>query len=71
MTAILTPDLVHQIRTATLPDTEWARRLDVPVRTVRDARTGNTWPRVATPPDNRAREGNGGLKPIAKPAHEH
>jgi hypothetical protein len=56
---MLTPELVHQIRTARLTDTEWSRRLDVSVRTIRDARVGNTWPSVATPPDIRIRIGNG------------
>ena len=53
MRATLTPELVHQIRTTGLSDTHWARRLDVPVRTIRDARIGNTWPHIATPPDIR------------------
>jgi DNA-binding transcriptional regulator YiaG len=36
MSRALTPELVHQIRATGLTDTEWARRLNVAVRTVRD-----------------------------------
>lgn len=67
----LTEDLVKQIRIAGLTDTEWSRRLNVSVKTIRNARVGNTWPRVATSFDNLTREGNGrGQNPIAKPARE-
>ena len=68
----LTADLVRQIRIDGLADTEWARRLDVPVKTVRNARVGSTWSRITTPPDIRLRNGDGrGQNPIAKLAREH
>lgn len=55
---------VEIIRTFGKPDAYWSRIWRVCVQTVRDARVGNTWRDVPTPPDTkpRARTGNwGGL----------
>jgi hypothetical protein len=58
----LTFKRVHEIRTVALPDPVYARRWRLDVQTVRNARTGKTWPEHPTPPDTapRARKGNWG-----------
>jgi len=55
----LTPDLVHQIRTAGLTDTWWAQRLRKSSRAIRHARQGLTYRHILTPPDTAPRDGTG------------
>lgn len=50
---------VRAIRASGLTDAHHARRYKVPVRTIRNARTGSTWPTHPTPPDRAPREGAG------------
>jgi hypothetical protein len=53
---------VHILRTVPEPDTVYARRWRVAVKTVRAARVGDTWADHPTPPDKkpRAKRGNWG-----------
>lgn len=55
----LTPTAVHTIRVSGLTDAHHARIYKVPVRTVRNARTGATWADHPTPPDTDPRDGAG------------
>lgn len=50
----LTPELVHEIRTAGEKDAYWVERLGAHRLTIQGARTGKTWQDVPTPPDVRA-----------------
>lgn len=50
----LTPELVHEIRTAGQTDAYWVGRLGAHRLTIQSARTGKTWQDVPTPPDVRA-----------------
>jgi hypothetical protein len=59
---VLTPKRVEMIRTSELTDAHWARVWRVAESTVRNARTGVTWPDHPTPPDTRPRDFGGGRK---------
>lgn len=47
----LTSEQVTAIRTVMRPDAQYAREWKVTTGTVRDARTGRSWPNHLTPPD--------------------
>lgn len=67
----LTAKLVHAIRTERKTDAYFARRLRVPARTIRNARTGITWATHPTPPDRTPHEGAGRKASIhARPARK-
>jgi hypothetical protein len=57
----LTPDLVHEIRTAGKTDAYWQERLGATRITIQAARTGKTWQDVPTPPDIRSEANRGHL----------
>jgi hypothetical protein len=53
--SVLTPDDVHNIRTAGLTDAYWERVLGVSRTAVNKARLGATWQTHPTPPDTKQR----------------
>jgi hypothetical protein len=59
----LTDDLVTRIRTEGRPDTYWERLLRLSTQTIRNARIGETYRHVPTPPDTkpRVKTGNWGV----------
>jgi hypothetical protein len=57
----LTPEIVHEIRTAGKKDAFWQQLLGAHRLTIQGARTGKTWRHVQTPPDIRAETNRRGV----------
>jgi hypothetical protein len=57
----LTPEIVHEIRTAGEKDAFWQQLLGAHRLTIQGARTGKTWRHVQTPPDIRAETNRRGV----------